>query len=65
MSENLGVHFALRVPVDMANKVDAIADASGLNRSQVVRLALSKFSEESVPEDFLNHRHALREVQMR
>ena len=44
MSENPGIQFVLRVPFDIAEKVDSIADASGLNRSQVVRLALSGHS---------------------
>jgi hypothetical protein len=64
VSENPGVQFVLRVPLDMAERVDAIAGSSGLNRSQVVRLALSKFTSEDMPDEFLRHRHALRPVQV-
>jgi predicted transcriptional regulator len=65
MSENPGVQFVLRVPSDIADKVDSIASETGLNRSQVVRLALSKFTEEGIPSDWIRHREALRPVSVR
>lgn len=47
-----GQHFSVRIPDDPARRFDALADAAGLKRSELLRLVILRFVESETPETF-------------
>jgi hypothetical protein len=50
----------VRVPTPLVERVDNLAERAGMNRSQLVRLLLSRADEGAIPSGLLNSGNELR-----
>jgi antitoxin component of RelBE/YafQ-DinJ toxin-antitoxin module len=56
------VTIGVRVPAEVAAKIDAMAERAGLGRGDVVRLALAKVPDDLIPESLAANAELMRAI---
>ena len=59
-AESAPVHVSVRVPPEVARRLDSLAGSAGLSRSQFLRLVLGRVGEGDVPKGLVEHAAELR-----
>jgi len=62
MYQGTSVQVTIRIPISTADRLDELADKTGLTRAQVMRMTLSRVSEADLPTGLVDIADRLREA---
>ena len=62
MYQGTSVQVTIRIPISTADRLDELADKTGLTRAQVMRMIVSRVSEADLPTGLVDIADRLREA---